>query len=212
MRFAGVAATTATLFALVATTASAPAAEPERKPVKKGGPGCIYGQVVDGHSGEVRCLSPEEVAPPAPYDTPTEPADAGADASHDAAADARRSARDAAIDVNPVSPIPLRGLSVSIEGLSFDGGDVPRAPLALDRIKKDFTRCVGDGALRGEGTIELRFLVRAPGRAEGVDVAQSRGVSGDAVRCVAAALAGRVVGAPTADPVGVSITVRFKKE
>jgi hypothetical protein len=202
MRFASVAAATAALFALAGAAFGVP---------KKSGPGCIYGQVVDGHTGEIRCLSPEEVSPPGPYDTPSEPPDAGADAPHDAASDVRRAARDAGLDVSPM-PIPLRSVSVSIEGLSFEGGEVPRAALALDRIKKEFTRCLSDSTSKSEGSIELHFLVRAPGRAEGVDVAQSRGMSGDAVRCVAAALAGRVVGAPTADPVGVAMTVRFKKD
>jgi hypothetical protein len=188
-------------------------------PPKKaaGGPGCLYGQVIDGHSGLVRCLSHEEVTPPGPYDTPSQ--DAGADAaadagSHDAASDAT-SRREAGIDA--VAPIPLRpssgSFSVAIEGLAFDSGDVPRAPAALERIKKDFAKCGSEiGSLKGEATIELRFLVRAPGRAEGVDVVQSRGMSSDIVRCVASSLAGRPVGAPTSDPVAVSLTVRFKPD
>src|SRR5262245_43894735 len=50
-----------------------------RKPPTSG-PGCLYGQVVDGHSGEIRCLSPAEVTPPGPYDTPVDHTDAGTDA------------------------------------------------------------------------------------------------------------------------------------
>jgi hypothetical protein len=102
-------------------------------------------------------------------------------------------------------------VSITIEGLTFDSGDVPRAPAALERIKKDFAKC-GIESLKGEATVELRFLVRAPGRAEGVDVVQSRGMSSDIVRCVTSSLAGRPVGAPTSDPVAVSVTVRFKQE
>src|SRR5689334_13918150 len=108
-RSLGIVSTAATLFALAATTIGA-------GPGKKAAPGCIYGQVVDGHTGEVRCLSPEEVTPPGPYDTPTESADAGADAPHDAATDVRRAARDAGLDVG-VGPIPLHSVSVSIDSV-----------------------------------------------------------------------------------------------
>jgi hypothetical protein len=179
-------------------------------PKKSAGPGCLYGQVVDGHSGAVRCLSPEEVSPPGPYDSPAPPHDAGVDAGPDAATDAA-ARKDRIFDA--ASPIPLRAgaVSIAIEALTFDSGDVPRAPAALERIKKDFAKC-GIDALKGEGTIDLRFLVRAPGRAEGVDVVQSRGMSSDIVRCVASSLAGRPVGAPTNDPVAVSLTVRFKQD
>jgi hypothetical protein len=162
-------------------------------------------------------LSPEEVAPPAPYDTPADrapdPSDAGPDAARDAATDGAR--REAGIDAG--APIPLRpgmggSLSVFIEGLSFDSGDVPRAPAALERIKKDFARCAlgENGSIKGDATLELRFLVRAPGRAEGVDVIEAKGMSSDIARCVTNSLAGRPVGAPTSDPVAVALTVRFK--
>jgi hypothetical protein len=174
-------------------------------------PGCIYGKVLDGHTGKVRCLSPEEASPPGPFDTP--PGDAGADASGDASSDAAPALRaDAAAESGA---IPLTGaVSASIEGITFDGGEVPRVPAALERLKKEFIRCasVERGLTKGEPSIELRFLVRAPGKAEGVDVGDARGVSADVARCARAALAGRAVGAPSSDPVGVSFSVRFKRE
>jgi hypothetical protein len=183
-------------------------------PKSKGrGPGCLYGQVVDGHTGAVRCLSPEEVAPPGPYDTPVEPADAGADrdAGRDAASVPRRDAEaDAAVDATVPIPLCPGHATVTIDGLAFDGGDVPRVPAALERIKKDFVRCVENAPPKGEASIELKFLVRAPARAEGVDVVQAHGVSSDIVRCVTSSLNGRPVGAPTNDPVVVSFTVRFR--
>ncbi len=185
-------------------------------PGRKGSdPGCIYGQVIDGHSGAVRCLSPEEVSPPGPYDMPAEPADAGpADAGREGGSTAPVR-RDAGWDSSIA--MPLRSVSVAIEGLQFENGDVPRAPVALERIKKDFAKCVAAGpsetmVLKPDATVELRFLVRAPGKAEGVDVVQSRGVSADIVRCVTSSLAGRLVGPPTSDPVGVALTVHFKKD
>jgi len=179
-------------------------------PTQKSGasnPGCLYGQVIDGHSGAVRCLSPEEVSPPTPYDT-LAPADAGTDAARDAAPP--RIQREAGIDA--AGPIPLRSvtLSPSVESVTFEGGEVPRAQAALERIKKDFAKCLVELAPpKADATLELRFLVRAPGRAEGVDVVQAKGVSVELVKCVKLALSGRPVGAPTSDPVGVDVVIRF---
>jgi hypothetical protein len=106
-----------------------------------------------------------------------------------------------------------RPVVVSLDGPVFDGGDVPRAAAALDRMKPSFTRCAStENALtKNEASIDLRFLVRAPGRAEGVDVDKARGLSGDVVRCMTSVLARSYVGAPSDDPVGVAITVRVKR-
>jgi hypothetical protein len=167
-------------------------------------PGCIYGKVLDGHTGKIRCLSPEEVSPPGPFDTPVVDAGVDAEAGAPIEAGARRDAR-------ADTPIPLVPLSVTIEALTFEGGDVPRAPAALDRIKKDFLQCAVDRpAVKVEATATLRFLVRAPGKAEGVDVGDVHGMSADMVRCMRSTLAGRSVGAPSTDPVGVSFTLHLR--
>jgi hypothetical protein len=87
--------------------------------------------------------------------------------------------------------------------VEFEEGDVPHAEAALKRLaKKGFAQCVEDqGALTlrnpsrpakggrvggGADILQVRFLVRAPGRAEGVDVAkvQGRGMSPALVRCI----------------------------
>ncbi len=172
-------------------------------------PGCLYGKVLDGHSGKIRCLSPEEVTPPGPYDTPV--GDAGAGTVDGAATSAPPVARvDAGADGS--AGVPVVPLSATIESLTFEGGDVPRASAALDRIKKDFVRCASnERPPKGDVTVELRFLVRAPGRAEGVDVGSVHGMSADMVRCVRSTLAGRSVGAPSSDPVGVSFSLRMTK-
>jgi hypothetical protein len=101
------------------------------------------------------------------------------------------------------------GATASIENLTFQNGDVPHARVALERIKKDFAKCAVNELGPAGGTAELRFIVRAAGRAEGVDVARVHGVSANIMRCVTSALTLRSVGAPSADPVGVILTVRF---
>jgi hypothetical protein len=99
-----------------------------------------------------------------------------------------------------------------IESLVFENGEIPNAHAALERMKKEFTKCALSGPSSAEGTVELRFIVRAPGRAEGVDVARVRGVSSDIVRCATSVLAQRYVGSPSVDPVGATVTVRFTKD
>lgn len=171
-------------------------------------PGCLYGRVLDGHSGQVRCLSPEEVAPPGPYDWP-EPADAGlADAlpSPDAGAEPVRAADAGAAEA---AEVKVRPTKVAVGSIAFEGGDVPRAKTLLDRLAKGaLSTCASErGGVRGSGTVELRFLVRASGRAEGVDVGKVKGVPRAVVECLASTLARRPVGAPTAEPVGVTIVL-----
>jgi hypothetical protein len=117
-------------------------------------------------------------------------------------------------ELSPPSTVTSgRPVAVSLEGPVFDGGDVPRAAAALDRMKAAFVRCAStEGALtKNEASIDLRFLVRAPGRAEGVDVDKTRGLSVDVVRCMTSVLARSYVGAPSDDPVGVAITVRVRR-
>jgi hypothetical protein len=107
-----------------------------------------------------------------------------------------------------------RPVAVTLEGPVFDGGEVPRAAAALDRMKSAFVRCASiESALaKNEASIDLRFLVRSPGRAEGVDVDKARGVSADVVRCMTSVLARSYIGAPSDDPVGVAVTVRLRKD
>lgn len=112
------------------------------------------------------------------------------------------------------SGAPSRPVVVTLDEPVFDGGDVPKAAASLERMKAGFARCVAtENALtKNEASIDLRFLVRAPGRAEGVGAEKVRGVSGDVVRCMASVLARSYIGAPSDDPVGVGVTVRVRKD
>ena len=89
---------------------------------------------------------------------------------------------------------------------------MPRADKALGKLAGDIAKCVGDhGGLSGDaGSLKVQFLVRARGRAEGVEVTGARGVSAEASACVRVLLKDKAIGAPTADPVGVTVTVTLK--
>jgi hypothetical protein len=156
-------------------------------------PGCLYGRLIDGHTGEIRCLSPEEVA--AQPDAAVPRADAAASASIDAAGDAGADAGGRA--------------TVKVASVTFEAGEVPRAERVLDRLaKKELAACVSgprEGRPGQVAQVTLSFLVRARGRAEGVEVDKVRGVSAEAARCMAQVLARRAVGAPSSDPVGVKV-------
>ena len=162
-----------------------------------GGPRCPYGVLEDGHRGFVRCLQPDErdagwVPPPPDGDAPpaeppkTEPPkDAGA-----------------------ALPPPL----VEIGAPKFENGEVSRVEKSLGKVTADLAKCVAEhGGLSGDqGSVKVQFLVRSRGRAEGVEVLAQKGVSAEASGCVRHLLKNKAIGAPTADPVGVTVTITFK--
>jgi len=132
----------------------------------------------------------------------------------DSTADARReNAPSTAFPVSPAALSPARPIIIALEGPVFDGGDVPKAAAALERMKSALGRCAAaeNAFTKNEASVDLRFLVRAPGRAEGVGADKARGVSGDVVRCMTSVLTRTYVGAPSDDPVGVAVTVRMRR-
>lgn len=164
-------------------------------------PGCLYGRVVDGHSGEVRCLSPVEV----------DPADAGTEID----AEVRAAREDAgAVDAANASvadagaPPARRGVIAELASLALDGGDVPRAQSTLARlVKADVARCVAEhGGVTSEVRAHARFLVRARGRVEGLEI-ESKPVAPEVARCLTSTLSGRAVGAPSTEPIAADAVV-----
>ncbi len=157
-------------------------------PAPDGGPielRCLYGREVDGHTGDVRCLGPDEVAAHGDVGAPV--ADAGAAAS---------------------PPEPLRPTTVALSGVKFDGGEVPRAERVLQNLAKgELTRCASEhGGVGAAGRVEAQFLVRARGRIEGLELAPGKGVPAAIVACFTRSLERHAVGAPSSEPVGVTAT------
>jgi len=150
------------------------------------GPRCPYGALEDAHRGFVRCLEPGESD--AGAGRAPEPGDGGA---------------------APSAP-PV----VEVGTPDFDNGDVPHIDKPLRGARADIAKCVAEhGGLTGSsgmGMIKVQFLVRSRGRAEGVEIVSSKSVSPEAAACVRLALKNRAVGAPSADPVGVTVTFNLK--
>jgi hypothetical protein len=170
--------------------------------------GCAHGRLEDPHRGFVRCLEPHEVdAGWLPPPAQTEPVtDAGPDgAPPEVAADA---GPDGAAP-NAPAPAPL----VEVKPPSFVGGDVPNVDKKLQKMAEGIAKCVADngGLSSSEGSIKLQFLVRARARAEGVEILSAKGVGAAAGACIRLLLKNKPIGAPTADPVGVTVTIALKQ-
>jgi hypothetical protein len=72
-------------------------------------------------------------------------------------------------------------------------------------------RVAEHGGLTGAtGTLKMQFLVRARGRAEGVEVMSAKGLTADAASCVRVLLKNKPIGPPRADPVGVTVTIALE--
>jgi hypothetical protein len=168
---------------------------PAAPPGDAGAPRCPYGAVEDPHRGFVRCLLPDErdagwLPPPAQGDAPpAEPPPASPDAG-------------------PPAALP----TVEIGAPKFENGEVTKVEKSLGKASVDLARCVAEhGGLGAEtGSLKVQFLVRFRGRAEGVEVLSAKGVSPEAAACVRQRLKNKAIGAPTADPVGVTVTVTFR--
>jgi hypothetical protein len=94
----------------------------------------------------------------------------------------------------------------------FDNGEVPKAEKFLNAAAGDIAKCIADngGLSSASGTLKVQFLVRARGRAEGVEVLSAKGMGAEAAACVRLLLKNKAVGAPTNDPVGVNVTLTLK--
>jgi hypothetical protein len=171
---------------------------PDRAPEDAGAPGdagprCPHGELVDPHRGFVRCLLADERdaggLPPPPQ-----------------------------VDSEPPKAEPPKDVAraappaVEIGAPKFENGQVTKVEKSLGKAAGDIAKCVADhgGLTADTGNLKVQFLVRARGRAEGVEVLSSTGVSREAATCVRQLLKNKAIGAPSADPVGVTVTISLK--
>jgi hypothetical protein len=191
---------------------------PRPVPLADSGSVCLYGLRRDPRTGSFRCLSPEELDPPLVVIPDTralaeqigmlhgpEPGAAqqlAADAS--AAGDADPDAADA----QPSGEYRARVVSVT-----FENGVVGRAHKALESKTDEMAECVAaEGGLKSHSArLKVLFLVRARGRPEGLIVASARNVPPKVVRCITRIIEAQNVGAPSNDPVGVTVLVELKE-
>ncbi len=95
-----------------------------------------------------------------------------------------------------------------------DEGELPLAKKKLSAPLDRYAKCVGDfgGLGAATGQVEVRFLVRERGRAEGANVGKFQGMSEAAASCIAQVVDRRPTGVPEAPVVGVTALVRVRKK
>lgn len=115
--------------------------------------------------------------------------------------------------VTPELSPPL-ALDVEIGAVTADVGALPDAVKSLKKAREKFVECASkpSALTADQAEVEVRFLVQARGRAEGVSVKKSRGLTEAAAKCIADVVDRRYVGYPEAPVVGASLTVSIKKK
>jgi len=105
----------------------------------------------------------------------------------------------------------MRPARVVVGEPKLEGGDIPKARAAIEKLAKKLAACADDdGGLAREGAkVRVQLLVRAAGIAEGVDVLEARGLSDDAKRCVRDTLQRKRIGTPSSDPIGLTVDLDF---
>ena len=180
-------------------------------------PACPWGRIGNGKGVIVRCLSEAEAqalragtvagALPAATAAPT----AAASASAAPAATTAPSAEEAP-EVDAGAPAPTdEKLDVTVGPVTADTGELGIGKLGAARDK--YVKCVNDngGLKEAMGEVQVRFLLRAKGRAEGVSVAKRSGVTTEAARCISEVVDRRYVGVPDAPIVGATVAIKFVK-
>jgi hypothetical protein len=178
------------------TSASADSADATRYPYD---PACGWGRVADGRGMIVRCITQAEaqalVGRPAASATPS----------------AQPSA--SAAPPPPATPAAMT-VEASIGPVSVTDGSLPEAEKKLKKALKRFAECVNQhgGMSATEGEVQVKFLVRERGRAEGVEVVKRQGMTQAAARCVADVVDRRDVGLPDAPIVTATVAIKFRQQ
>ena len=177
-------------------------------------PACAWGRLANGKGMLLRCLTKDEAqqlqagsgvkrANPPGARGPL--ADAG---SPPAASAAEPSPSEPSPKPSPdsTSIVPRRATIVSVRA---DQGELPMARRKLATARERFVKCAREhgGLTEPKATVEVRFLVRERGRAEGVSVKKRSGLSRAAAQCIADVVDRRYVGIPAAPIVGASVEV-----
>ncbi|HKO46134.1 MAG TPA: hypothetical protein VJV79_00335 [Polyangiaceae bacterium] len=121
-----------------------------------------------------------------------------------------------AADAGAPAPAPAPApsddkLEITVGPVTADTGTLGIGKLGAARDK--YMKCVNDnGGLKDtSGEVQVRFMLRQRGRAEGVSVSKRSGVSAEAARCVSEVVDRRYVGVPAEPIVGATVAIKFVK-
>jgi hypothetical protein len=188
-------------------------------------PACPWGRIGNGKGLIVRCLSEPEAqalragtvpalpiasAAPSPAPSSNAPTPTPTSAPTQSVASSATTPSDDDTDAGPPSANDEK-LDVTVGPVSADSGELGIGKLGAPRDK--YVKCVNDngGLKEASAEVQVRFLVRQRGRAEGVSVVKRTGVSTEAARCVSEVVDRRYVGVPDAPIVGATVVIKFAK-
>jgi hypothetical protein len=181
-------------------------------------PACAWGRIGNGKGIIVRCLSEAEAATlragtlPAAPTASAPPSPVASTAPGASASPSATPPGDEPSDA-PVSPPSATDekLDVTVGPVTADSGELGIGKLGAPKDR--YVKCINDnGGLKdASGEVQVRFLVRQRGRAEGVSVAKRTSVSQEAARCVSEVVDRRYVGVPDAPIVGATVVIKFAK-
>ncbi|MBK7579717.1 MAG: hypothetical protein IPI67_05850 [Myxococcales bacterium] len=176
-------------------------------------PACPWGRLSNGRGMLVRCITRDEATslPAAGTAKPQKPS-ASASAAPSAPPSASVAPSAAPSEEPPVDPqkaFALRSIVVTP-----DEGALPTAEKKLMLGRDKMLECLGKhgGLDKPEAEAQVRFLVSARGRAEGVSVKKYVGMSAAAADCIAHVVDRRLVGTPAAQMMGATAAIRVVKQ
>ena len=179
-------------------------------------PACAWGRIGNGKGVIVRCLSEGEAQALRAGTVTAVPAASAAPAPVVSASAAPVASTAPTTEDAPEvdAGAPAAGdekLDVTVGPVTADSGELGIGKLGAARDK--YAKCVNDngGLKEATGEVQVRFLLRAKGRAEGVSVAKRIGVTTEAARCVSEVVDRRYVGVPDAPIVGATVAIKFVK-
>ncbi|HEX7454115.1 MAG TPA: hypothetical protein VF294_17600 [Polyangiaceae bacterium] len=178
-------------------------------------PACPWGRIGNGKGLIVRCLSEAEAQALRAGTVAALPASTASAAPSASAAPTSAPAVVAPEDAPEADagapPSNDEKLDVSVGPVSADSGELGIGKLGAPKDK--YVKCINDngGLKEASAEVQVRFLLRAKGRAEGVSVAKRIGVTTEAARCVSEVVDRRFVGVPDAPIVGATVTIKFSK-
>ena len=181
-------------------------------------PACPWGRIGNGKGLIVRCLTEPEAqglrAGPLTSVGSTLPAAGGSALVPAPAASSSVPvpATEPSVEVDAGAPAPMdEKFDVTVGPVTADSGTLGIGKLGAARER--YVKCVNDngGLQEAAGEVQVRFLLRAKGRAEGVSVSKRVGLSAEAARCVSEVVDRRYVGVPDSPIVGATVLIRFAK-
>jgi hypothetical protein len=180
-------------------------------------PACPWGRIGNGKGLIVRCLSEAEAqalragtVPALPIASATPSPSPSANAPTPTPSSTASTPGEDETDAGPPSANDEK-LDVTVGPVTADSGELGIGKLG--QPKDRYVKCINDngGLKEASGEVQVRFLVRQRGRAEGVSVVKRTGVSTEAARCVSDVVDRRYVGVPDAPIVGATVVIKFAK-